>query len=195
MKNALAIVALASFSAACRAASPAPVPANLLACGKLQDPGERVRCYDTQIAAMQTSPADASAPSAARSVAPATSAPAAAAQATAPHGAPTSPIANPEQPTAAKFGEELLPPGSRPASHQREMALLASITAMQEVALKTYVFSLSNGQVWRQEEGSQVATFFHIGDDVRIERGLLGSYHMSTAAAGSKNWVLVTRIQ
>jgi hypothetical protein len=209
MKNALALVALASFSAACRAASPTPVPENLLACGKLQDPGERVHCYDTQIAAMQASAPDSAAPAAARSVTPTTSSvpvapapvkpaadssPAAAAKTT-PRAAPTSPAAPPEQRSAAKFGEELLPPTSRPAPPPQEMALVSNITALRAVGPNTYVISLSNGQVWRQEQASQVALFFRIGDDVRIEKGTLGSYHMSTASTGAKNWVRVTRIQ
>ena len=33
------------------------------------------------------------------------------------------------------------------------------------------------------------------GDDVRIEKGTFGSYHMSTSAAGAKNWVRVTRLR
>jgi hypothetical protein len=215
MKNALALVALAScITAACRAATPPPVPENLLACGKLQDPGERVRCYDTQIAAMKA--AAAAAPTAAASApatsnsAPviATSAPAVttsvlavptsvpgAAVSRAPRSAPTSASAAPSQSSEAQFGQELLPPTARPAVAQKEIALQSSIKALTEVAAKTYVISLSNGQVWRQEEPSQIALFFRVGNDVRIERGALGSYHMSTAAMGSKNWVRVTRIQ
>jgi hypothetical protein len=75
------------------------------------------------------------------------------------------------------------------------MALLSSITAMHAVAPETYAISLANGQVWRQDGASQLSMFFHVGDDVRIERGALGSYHMSTATTGSKNWLSVTRIQ
>src|SRR6185312_13855595 len=52
--NALAIVALTSgLSIAARAESPPTVPESLLACAKLQDSAERVRCYDAQVAAMQ----------------------------------------------------------------------------------------------------------------------------------------------
>jgi hypothetical protein len=205
MKNAVALLALAScFTALCRAADPAPVPENLLACGKLQDPGERVRCYDTQIAAMKSSAGSPSATNstvAPTSAAPATPAaapaPAAAAPATAaPRSAPASAPPARERPSAAgRFGEEFLPLSSRPAPSQEEIALLSNITAMTEVAPKTYMISLSNGQVWREEEISQVTAFFHIGDDVRIEKGTLGSYHMSTRSAGSKNWVRVTRVQ
>jgi hypothetical protein len=66
---------------------------------------------------------------------------------------------------------------------------------MSQLGLKIFAISLANGQVWRQEEASHIALFFRVGDDVRIEKGTLGSYHMSTAATGSKNWVRVTRVQ
>jgi hypothetical protein len=183
MKNAVAIVALAScFTAVCRAASPTPVPENLLACGKLQDAGERVRCYDTQIAAMNAQAAATAAPT----VAPPT----------APRSTPTSAAVTPEQSSTAKFGEETLPPTARPKKRpQQETTLHSSITAMRAVGSQTYAISLSNGQVWRQEGASHAALFFRVGDDVRIEKGALDSYHMSTAGTGSKNWVRVTRIQ
>lgn len=172
MKNALAMVALAScISAICRAESPPPaVPENLLACGKLEDAGQRVHCYDEQIAAMKA--------------ASATSGRAAAA-------VKSSSSAN----SAAQFGQETLPPTSRPAPKQTELALHSSITALSAVGPKTYAISLSNGQVWRQVEESHIAQFFRVGDDVQIEKAALGSYHMSTATTGSKNWVRVTRIQ
>ncbi len=100
----------------------------------------------------------------------------------------------PNPPLQAQFGQELLPRNTRPAQSENERALLSSITALQQVRPKTYYISLSNGQVWRQE-GMQIMAFFHVGDDVRIEKGALGSYHMSTARIGAKNWVDVTRIQ
>jgi hypothetical protein len=66
---------------------------------------------------------------------------------------------------------------------------------MRPAGRATYAISLANGQVWRQEEASDVSLFFRVGDGVRIEKGALGSYHMSTATTGTKNWVRVTRIQ
>jgi hypothetical protein len=168
VKYGVAIAALTScFAAVCRTASPAAVPENLVACSKLPDPGERVRCYDTQIAAMIAQGAHTAAPAATA----------------------------PKQPSNATFGEELLPLTSRSKAPARaESALLSSITAVSQIGPKLFVISLANGQVWSQE-GSQITTFFHVGDDARIERGALGSYHLSTTAAGQKNWVLVTRIQ
>ena len=105
----------------------------------------------------------------------------------------------PRAPAAAsspeQFGEENRPRALRPLRAEEDTTLLSSIKAMRAVGPEAYAISLSNGQVWRQEEGSHVALFFHVGDNVRIEKGALGSYHMSTAATGSKNWVRVTRIQ
>ncbi|MDB6013410.1 MAG: hypothetical protein JWL65_5660 [Gammaproteobacteria bacterium] len=98
--------------------------------------------------------------------------------------------------STAGFGRETLPPAARPETSPRdEPALLSSITAMRAAGRATYAISLANGQVWRQEQASDVSVFFRVGDSVRIEKGALGSYHMSTATTGTKNWVRVTRIQ
>jgi hypothetical protein len=211
MKNAAtaaAFVALAScLNVTSRAASPAPVPENLLACSRLQDDGERVRCYDREIKTMSaayaastaptpttrpplaSTPAAVTAPAAAAAAAPKATAPAAAAS-----GASAASAASASGAPSTHFGEELLPPTSRPAPTVQETTLHSSISAMKEVRPKVFIISLANGQVWRQE-GTQITMFFHVGDDVRIEKHTLGSYHMSTAATGEKNWVRVTRIQ
>jgi len=199
MKHTLAIVAVIStIVPLCQAASPLPVPESLLACRKLQDDGERVRCYDAQIAkliapasAAGSAPAISSAPVA--SQAPAHPGPAAPAAPTA-SAAPAAQTAATS--SAATFGAETLPPAAHPKTqHQEETALLSSITALRKASSGTYTISLSNGQIWRQEESSQVAQFLRVGDDVRIEKAAFGSYHMSTASTGAKNWVRVTRIQ
>ena len=182
MKNRLVIVTLTScIAAACRAASPAPpVPDNLLACRKLHDEGERVRCYDTQIDKMNAAPTAVPAVTRATPTAPKASAPAA-------------PVAPPSE---AKFGQETLPPTARPKpTAEEEAALVSNITALRQVARATYAISLANGQIWRQEEASDISQFFRVGDSVRIEKGSLGSYRLSTGATGAKNWVRVARIQ
>jgi hypothetical protein len=237
MKNSLAFVAVAAFvSAACRAASPPPVPENLLACSKLQDAAERVRCYDAQIAKMNQAagataapaeavtpasgaiapaPAPTSAttaptlpsaptPAAATTTQPVPAAATAAAQAPpsapsaantpAPRSAPAAGSASPEPSHDAQFGQELLPPTARPARPEKPEELLSSITAVHLVGPKIYQIALANGQVWRQE-GTQITAFLRAGDDVRIERGMMGSYHLSSTSLGAKNWVLVTRLR
>ncbi len=236
MKHASVIVALLStFVAACRTPSPAPPPQALLACSQLQDPGERVRCYDTQVAQMRAktmgaapaaaavappaaSPASptvlpapvstsgatasGSAGSAARAavstpaatppappVLPAVSAPASTASAT---------VITPQQPaSAAQFGEETLPDKVRPQTPQNKRVLLSRIATIDEVRPRVFVISLANGQIWLEEgtQRAQVAIFFRAGDNVRIEKGRFGSYRMSSAQTGAKNWVGVTRVR
>lgn len=66
---------------------------------------------------------------------------------------------------------------------------------MHELTEDQYDIFLANGQVWRQSEGNPLMAFFHVGDRVRIEKGFMGSYRMSTPATGAKNWVRVIRIQ
>ena len=195
MKNLLATVALASFiSAACRAASPPLVPEDLLACRKLPSESERVHCYDSQIDRM--SAVAASSPAAAQTAPTAPKTAATPAAATAPRNEPPAHVASSQVASTAGFGQETLPPAARPATSPRdEPALLSSITALRPAGRATYAISLANGQVWRQEEASDVSLFFRVGDGVRIEKGTLGSYHMSTAATGTKNWVRVTRIR
>jgi hypothetical protein len=215
MKNALVLVAVASCIAASRgqAASPPPVPDALVACSKLQDVNERVRCYDAQVAKMSrpapaaapaatTAPTQAAAPAVTQSSTPAaTQAPAPVVR-SAPSSnssagtnevpAPRARVAT-DQTSPQNFGEELLPQHLRSQQALKEPALDSSITAVQKVGFDSYVFSLANGQVWRQD-GNHI-TFFRVGYPVRIQRHNLGSYHMSSPAIGSKNWVYVTRIQ
>jgi hypothetical protein len=193
MRTALAVIALAScLTAVSRAESPPPAPESLLACSKLQDPAERVRCYDAQVAAMNSQAAPAPAPPAVSS-SPASSLPATAAP-KAPTNPPVAAPANTQKSAEARFGAEDLPLEQRPAE-SRQDALLSSITAMRALGQNKYAFSLANGQVWRQEGAAQVTFFFRIGDQVRIERSTMGGYRLSTAAAGAKNWVHVIRIQ
>jgi hypothetical protein len=207
MKSAIVIFVVGScIATACRAAGASPVPENLLACARMPDPMVRVRCYDAQIAAMTQAAAGAptaSVPPNARASSAAAIPPAAVVPPTAvvpPAAAITSPApstpsqASPvAQSPATKFGEEQLPSTARAPSAAPEEALVSSITAVRPIRESVYLITLANGQVWRQD-GSQVTAFFRVGNEVRIERGAFGSYHMSVVALGAKNWVLVKRI-
>ncbi len=217
MKSPIAIVAVAScLTAACRTASPPPVPASLLACGKMQDADERVRCYDTQIAAMNRSATPASAGSGAAPTVP-TPAPAAAASAASTAAAPTaSGTAAPPASTAAaaapaasaapapatpsnrslvaEFGAEQLPASERPPDPRQKEILNSTISGIQQESPNNFVISLSNGQAW-VENDAELTQWLHVGEGVQIERGALGGYHLSTVSTGAKNWVLVTRIR
>jgi hypothetical protein len=162
-----------------RAASPPAPPANLVGCTRLADPGDRLRCYDTGMAAMgaplvAVPPAPAPAPAGAvASVAPP------------PPAAPA---------PATKFGEEDLKQSARTPEAESDKVLLSQITSIHEARPKLFIIVLANGQIWMQE-GTQITMFFRPGYDVRIDKGLFGHYRMSTAQTGEKNWVTVTRIQ
>jgi hypothetical protein len=246
MKTALIAAALASTFATASQAAPPPVPQNLLACSKLQDASERVRCYDAQIAAMNSAaapqaPTAPAAPTPAAPVggsspgAPSASAPAAvhappataaspSAAALPPAGEPAAagPAAPPrasgaassaaaaggaagaaasltpagsETGAAAKFGQEQLPEAARPQPKTEDLSLHSTITGLSSVGSNKFLITLANGQIWRQQESDQVATFYRVGDGVSIERGALGSYHLWTASTGRKNWILVRRAQ
>jgi hypothetical protein len=200
MKHASVIISIGScVAAACRAASGAPVPENLLACARLPDPLVRVRCYDAQIAAMTGAAEGPPTFSREPSVHTPSTAPAAPVAATPPPPASTPAAAAPVVPAAPaampppKFGEEQLPSNARATPPPEEEALVSSIVAIRPIRESVYLISLANGQVWRQD-GSQVTLLFRVGHEVRIERGAFGSYHMSASALGAKNWVLVKRI-
>lgn len=218
-KKVCTILALASCcTAAARAADPPAVPESLLACSKLEDPGDRVRCYDAQIAPSNASPPATPAPSGAsapvtapgalatspNAVSPA-AAPAPIAPAVAPAAAAVAPAAAvvpPKEPAAApaitakQFGSDSMPASARPLRQkQKPSPLLSSIKSLQTVGTAPrYVISLANGQVWRQEGASNATFFFRVGEDVRIEHGAFGSYHLFTSATGP-NWIQVIRVQ
>jgi hypothetical protein len=249
------LVLLSPLLGVCRAADPGQVPESLLACSRLTDSSERVRCYDRQIAAMKaaagshapatpgpapgasaataasgSAPAGAVAPPPA--AAPTTGTPAAQQQA-APQAAQPPPAPAPqalirtpqesaqEAPTAtspagqaaqlptpvpnaaarqpsyvARFGVESMPEKQRPKTPENERVLHSRITSVQEVRPKVFVITLANGQVWVEEgtQRAQVGDFFRAGYNAQIERGRFGSYRLSTAETGTKNWVSVRRI-
>jgi hypothetical protein len=200
MKHALVLLALAScFVALGHAASTQAPPETMLACTRMSDPGERLRCYDTQMAAMGATvatPSPAAAPQGPVATAPKTEL-AVAPPVAVPPAAASVPPPSPVPPPLAeqKFGAVDLPRTAREKVDQPEKLLLSSIASIRQVRPKLWLIVLANGQIWLQD-GTQITMFFRAGYDVRIERGLLeGDYRMSTAQTGAKNWVKVTRVQ
>jgi len=190
MKKLLPGIALTcGFAALCPVASPQTPAADSHSCRQLQDPAERLRCYDAQDATTGSAPAG---PAANATPRPATSGapPAAAAMAPPSVVPPPSAVA----PPSAKFGEENLPIKLRPTPKPVDNVLVDSIRSVQQVRPKVFNITLANGQIWRQE-GTQATIFFRAGTDARIEKGPLGDYRMSTSGTGTKLWVRVTRIQ
>jgi hypothetical protein len=182
------VLAFLGVTAAHAASAPTP-PATLVVCSRIADPGERVKCYDTQMAAMQ---AAASAPS--------TSPPAAAVvPKTEGAAAPASPAPLAAAPAAAptadqKFGADDLPRAAREKVVKPDKSLVSTIASIRQLRPMHWVIVLGNGQTWLQD-GTQITMFFRPGYDVRIEKGLLNDYRMSTIQTGPKNWVKVTRYQ
>ncbi len=191
----------------CRSTPPAAVSEKIMACGSIQDEAERYRCYDGLNASMR--PASAGRVAATNS-APAAAAPAAivsapAAVTAATGSAPKTPVTPATDAVAApavkataapddRVGEEYLAPTQR-RSAQPPSAVHSSIASVDQVRPSMYVIKLANGQVWRHT-GVQTMAFFRVGDDVNIEREMLGSYHMwSKTTGGDTNWVRVTRVE
>jgi len=160
------------------------------------DPGERLRCYDSQMAAMGA-PLVAVPPASTQAPLPATPLPATPVPAAAPADRAVASVAPPPAPAptpGAKFGEEDLKQSARTPQAEADKVLLSRITSIHEARPKLFIIVLANGQIWMQE-GTQITMFFRPGYDVRIDKGLFGHYRMSTAQTGEKNWVTVTRIQ
>jgi hypothetical protein len=204
MKNsACVLIALATGAIALTgtAIAQTPPPA-FAACARLSNPNERLGCYDRAMAAMgmivaspapanpETAPQQAPPPDRAVASVAAPPPPALPLPAAVPPPAPVAAAASPE----AKFGEEDVKPADRPKESKAERVLLSKITSIKQVRPKLFVIVLANGQIWMQD-GTLITSFFRAGYDVRIERGLLGDYRMSTAQTGEKNMVRVTRIQ
>jgi hypothetical protein len=189
MKPTLPSIALACCVATGALTANAQTPAQgAHSCRQLQDPAERLRCYDAQDAAASPAPATAP-PVAVQPAAP--SAPASAAAVAPPSAPPAAAVA---APPGAKFGEETLPNKLRPEPKKSDTVLVATISSVQEIRPKVFNIALANGQIWRQE-GTTATVFFRAGADARIEKGLLGDYRMSTSTTGNGLWVRVTRIQ
>ncbi len=212
----MSCAAASVISAVGTAAVAQPLPAALQACAKITLDSERLACFDRQAAASATGPA-AMAPAAAAPVSapappPAAMAPAAAAPVSAPAPPPAAPssaapaaaaaVAS-SAPGAAAAPVPLTPEqklGLSQASISKLEAkhgindpiakgLTAHIASVSRNAAGREVFSLDNGQVWRQ---SETRTFEAVpGDTVSISSGAMGSFWMATS---KHNWTRVERI-
>ncbi len=106
---------------------------------------------------------------------------------TAPATAPQPSLqAAPQQSRESTFGFEQQIDEERREEFNSIRALVAKV---DENALKRMVITLDNGQVWRQMESGSVR--LKAGDEVIVERGLLGSFHLKRA--DSKRRIRVKR--
>ncbi len=183
-----------AWSALCLASD---APAGLLACRSISDAAGRLACFDREAAALAPTP---TASGAASPIPPPSSAPAASTSvaATPPASAAVdstavrpAPVLDPQQqfglPERAVAAKEVAA-GTRSADATKVEAHLVGILPAVDGRA---VFTLDNGQVWRQlsAEGDLLAKQ---GDAVTISRGALGSYWL---ALKSKRGCKVTRLR
>jgi hypothetical protein len=190
-----------AWSALCLASE---APAGLLACRNISAAAARLACFDREAASLTPAPtaggaaspipvpipapipAPSSATAASASVPPAQLAPAPAASAVRP-----APVLDPQQqfglPERAVAAKEVAA-GTRSADATRIEAHLAGIAPAVDGRA---VFTLDNGQVWRQIS-TEADLLAKQGDAVTISRGLLGSYWL---ALKSKRGCKVTRLR
>jgi hypothetical protein len=138
--------------------------AALEACTKITDGSARLACLDREVAALL-----------AREHAPTAAAAVPLAAATAPAAAPGSLTEEQKMGLTPGRIQQIERPPSAPPPLQ---TLTVAIKDMSVDGNGHQVFTLENGQVWRQVE---LDTRFsvHVGDSIEISRGASGSYFMS----------------
>jgi pyruvate/2-oxoglutarate dehydrogenase complex dihydrolipoamide acyltransferase (E2) component len=178
-----------------------PVPAALQACVRITQDSERLACFDREIAALAAGSRPAvSAGAGAAAATAAAAAPSAKAAAPAAGAAP--PAASAAAPTA---GAAAPTAGAHPLTAEEEMGLSAAgirkleaekgispaakppkeltahLASVSRNSAGRAVFTLDNGQVWRQSETRQRFEA-RAGEAVKITPGGLGSFWLSTDA-------------
>jgi len=211
-------VVMAAFAGTLAPAAAQPVPAALEACARLPQDSERLACFDREVAAASgnastgTTPAAATPPApVAQTAAPANSVaaspPAAAAPAAASAAATGAVSASPSvTPSAAagtapgaltpeqKLGlslEGIRNVEARQGIKSEELKeLSAHIVSVSRNAAGRQVFTLDNGQVWRQSE-TRPTFVAGAGDAISITHGAFGSFWLATS---KHNWTRVERL-
>ena len=188
----------AVFAAALALAPPLfaqAVPPSLITCSTQTDSGERLACYDREIARLRQLPGTpsgvATAPSVAATQASAapsswpTSAPPASAGTTA-SGSPVPPPnsfapPDPHDPVAVdRFGltPELQHQRQEEGRAPKELPLItAKVTSVHYMARGELVVGLDNGQTWEQAEYDGDVSM-DVGETVTIKAGALGAYYL-----------------
>lgn len=85
---------------------------------------------------------------------------------------------NLQQHAEKQFGQE-----QKQAIEEAPSSITATITKATEGAHGKYLFTLDNGQVWRQA-GSSSRSIWRGGEQVIVERGALGSFLMRKKTGG-----------
>lgn len=164
-------------------AAESPLPRSLLDCARETDSLRRLVCYDREVAR------SAGPPAVAESVASPVAAPAV------PPVAPPAPaVAQAPVASATTFGDEQVAALRKEREEATEQSITAGIVSLKPWRAGANLITLDNGQVWRQEESE---SYFPMkdGDTVRIERGMLGSYHLTLVQEGWKRRTRVSRVR
>jgi hypothetical protein len=168
LKNYL-MLSLLLFSMTSAIAAPAEtVTQALKKCGQVQNSLKRLVCYDKMVNELNrygglNELMSVPAPLAADSAAPAISANTTQADSSA---------TTPEPARNTDFGIE-----HKIQREDSEDKIYATVVKIEQNARKKRVFTLDNGHVWRQTEGNSLK--IDINDLVYVERGALGSFHLS----------------
>ena len=217
MNRSLAWLVLAATGLSATAAdAPQQAVSKVIDCSKVQDSLQRLTCFDREAAALSKAVAPAQAVAAPVAAAAAVAVPAAAAVAK-----PKSPgmlaraksavgsvfsgsadapdvVAAPAKTAAgapAAFGaEQITKKPSEVKKEQQSQELKAIIDSLRQTVPDTWLFTLDNGQVWRQDEARD-GFLPEEGDEVTVRKGSMGSYRLSLDKDGSKNWVRATRVR
>lgn len=164
MKSSLIIISLFSVSISTQAVAP-----TLQGCAAIENPEERLACYDTLAGHLSadTVQSNDAAPKAADSVASKvdTIVPAV------PVSTPTEPTVGPAPDSEASFGL-----GNKQKENQLDKLQLKWTKKMQDAHDKWVIF-MENGQVWRQTD-TTAFSFNNPEQRVVISRGIMGSFFL-----------------
>lgn len=169
----VAVLSLAWPAPGAAAESPA-----VASCLVIDDPGERLSCFD---ALHGREPTGQDEPGSPETPEPPTPPDDQASAATIDEPAPASPAPPPR--ARGSFGAEQLPtPPAEPSSPQE---LVTEVTDVGRQPTGRHWFRLSNGQLWSQVSAGIV----HVepGDRVRIRRGRFGTYHLRPADGSGRS--------
>jgi hypothetical protein len=161
----LLLMVALSLAAAPLFAAGPVVPAGLRACKAMQDSLQRLLCYDTQVAELDNEVAQVK-----------------------PETTPEAPVSSPQ------FGQESLARKARPVADSEPSSLTSKVTGLRPVDVGISLITLENGQVWRQQEPAR-DFYANVGDTVRIEKGVLGSFRLVKEGRGGGRWVRVARLK
>ena len=175
------------------------VPPSLITCSTQSDSGERLACYDREIARLRQLPATTSSGARPSSVTP--SAPAALAATPSPNSAAPAVASAPVVAVAPPPHSYAPPDPNNPVDidrfgltpdmqHQRQeegrapkelSQITAHVTSVRYLPRGEIVVGLDNNQTWQQAEADGDVSM-NVGDPVIIKAGALGAYYMKPRA-------------